>query len=305
VVSEDEALLQLLSELKALGYQFTTVTPATHSRVLSRAIDGEPSLHDIFGWNRPFAPGQLDRCLLHLLEAADALEQCGTGLRSKLRVASLDRTLFLHSSFPTDKSDSVFFGPDTYRFVRFVSERIKALPTPARLIDMGAGSGAGGIAIARSSACTSVALVDRNPEALRLAAVNASHADVRVHCIAAETVPPGADLVIANPPYMMDSARRTYRDGGDLLGGEVAHDWVVQSLSAMEPRGTMLLYTGAAYHRGSAPLVETLFDTCRNACASFELEELDPDVFGDELDTTAYSAVDRIAIIGALITKRG
>ena len=64
--------------------------------------------------------------------------------------------------------------------------------------------------------------------------------------------------MIANPPYMMDDAGRSYRHGGGLLGGEVSLDWASQALASLTPGGTLLLYTGAAiwtavrlYHRPS------------------------------------------------------
>ncbi|MDP2267619.1 MAG: hypothetical protein Q8K46_00475, partial [Deltaproteobacteria bacterium] len=35
-----------------------------------------------------------------------------------------------------------------------------------------------------------------------------------------------------------------------------------------------------------------------------EYAELDPDIFGEELDTPAYSQVDRIAAVALVVTKR-
>ena len=64
----------------------------------------------------------------------------------------------------------------------------------------------------------------------------------------------------------------------------------------------MLLYTGAAYIDDRAPLLEALEGECVAARASLELEEIDPDVFGDELDKPAYAGVERIAAVGAVIT---
>jgi hypothetical protein len=106
--------------------------------------------------------------------------------------------------------------------------------------------------------------------------------------------------VIANPPYMIDPARRSYRDGGDLHGGAVALDWAKQALAS---GSTMLLYTGAAIVRGASPLIEALHEACSSAGASLDVEEIDPDVFGDELEQPAYAEVERIAVIGAVIGK--
>jgi methylase of polypeptide subunit release factors len=303
VVKQNEALLELLHELRARGYEFVAVTPATHARVLARPLDRAPTLRDIFGWNRPFAPAQLDEKLLAGLEAANAVLPWRGLLRTKVRVASLAGNLFLHSSFPTRQPDSVFFGPDTYRFASFVARKLRDLRRPGWILDMGAGTGAGGIVAAQLSPASRITLVDVNPAANRLSAINAAFAGVTVDIVEATAIPAGADLVIANPPYMMDVQERTYRDGGELLGGAVALEWARQALSAMTAGGTLLLYTGAAFQDGTAPLLGALEDACGDAGATLAIEELDPDVFGDELDDAGYESVERIAAIGALIGK--
>jgi len=134
--------------------------------------------------------------------------------------------------------------------------------------------------------------IDRG-NALRLARINAEAAGVEVSTAESSQVPL-ADLVIANPPYMIDEAKRAYRDGGDLYGGAVALDWTRQALAN---GSTMLLYTGAAVVNGRMPLVDAL----RESTTHIEIQEIDPDVFGEELDQTAYADVERIAVIGAVI----
>jgi len=142
-VSADEALVELLRLLKERDYRFTVVTPATHARLLARACE-RPGLRDIFGWNRPFNEADIEVDLLDCLKQADMVERDADSLRSRVRVASLGSDLFLHSAFPTVQRDAVFFGPDTYRFVRFLRQRIPALqPAPSWVIDMGTGSAAG------------------------------------------------------------------------------------------------------------------------------------------------------------------
>jgi release factor glutamine methyltransferase len=126
---------------------------------------------------------------------------------------------------------------------------------------------------------------------------------VTVECVLADRIPAGADLIIANPPYMIDPAQRSYRDGGALLGGAVSLDWARQALAALVPGGTLLLYTGAAFIDGRAPLIDQLTHACAGAGASLVLSEIDPDVFGDELGSDAYHGVERIAAIDAVITS--
>lgn len=305
MVTDENALFELLCDLKSRDYQFTCVTPATHQRVLSRALSGEPTLADIFGWNRPFMANELAPELLSHLSRANCLEDADGHLRSLVRVASLDDDLFLHSAFPTIGEDAVFFGPDTYRFARFVKAHIdRYTDSIGRVVDMGSGSGAGGINVARSLRHRAeVLLVDINPAAVQLAAINARSAGVRVRPLLSDKIEGPCDLVIANPPYLMDPTHRLYRDGGGLLGGEIAHAWTEQALDVLRPAGTMLLYTGASIVDGVSPLLQSLEALCDRANASMRAEEIDPDVFGEELECPGYRDVERIAVFGIQVRK--
>jgi methylase of polypeptide subunit release factors len=303
VVSEAGALLELLHELKRRHYLFICVTPATHARVLARPLVGEPTLRDIFGWNRTFTEAQLEPRLLDLLRGACRLDQSGGQFRSRVRVATLGGHLFLHSSYPTDSSDAVFFGPDTYRFARFVLAHLPGLGASREIIEMGAGSGAVGILVAQRVRSARVTLVDINPAAIMLSGINGQAAGVEVECALSDCIPGGSDLVIANPPYMMDPHGRAYRDGGALFGGEIACEWVREALRALSPGGTMLLYTGAAVVDGRMPLVDSIEESCRRARASMAWEDIEADVFGEELDEPAYREVERIAVVGIRIER--
>ncbi|MFL6947701.1 MAG: hypothetical protein ACJ8FU_05830, partial [Xanthobacteraceae bacterium] len=117
--ARDEALLALGRELLARGYRFTTITPAAHQRVNSRSGNEiGSSLEAVFGWSRPFQRSSLPAAIIELLQDAAELETCDGLLRSKVRFSTLGVQLFVQSAFPTDQPDAVFFGPDTYRFVR-------------------------------------------------------------------------------------------------------------------------------------------------------------------------------------------
>jgi hypothetical protein len=135
--------------------------------------------------------------------------------------------------------------------------------------------------------------------------VNAQFAEVAVETLCVSTIPPAADLVLANPPYMMDRRKRAYRDGGEFLGGAIALDWASQALATMAPGGTMLLYSGAAFQDGQAPLVDALKRLCESEGATLNIDEIDPDVFGEELEEPDYRGVERIAALTAVITKAG
>ena len=49
-------------------------------------------------------------------------------------------------------------------------------------------------------------------EGAAFAAINAEANGATIDTVEAGRIPEGADLVIANPPYIMDDARRAYRD---------------------------------------------------------------------------------------------
>ncbi|MBA3819571.1 MAG: SAM-dependent methyltransferase, partial [Deltaproteobacteria bacterium] len=69
----EHALVELGTLLRDRGYQFTTVTPETHRRVLARPAAGPArTLRDVFGWSRSFAPDALPPALLAALDRADA-----------------------------------------------------------------------------------------------------------------------------------------------------------------------------------------------------------------------------------------
>src|SRR6476469_3127087 len=170
------ALIELGGILQSRGYRFVAIAPATHGQVLRRAA-AETSLESIFGWNRPFQRDAIDGNLIKLLEEANALHEQDGLYKTKVRFATIDDLLFVHSGFPTVERDSVFFGPDTYRFVRLLRVTLSKVGKrkPLRLVDIGAGSGAGGIIAARVlGRGTELILADINRKALAFSAVNAA-----------------------------------------------------------------------------------------------------------------------------------
>ena len=97
---------------------------------------------------------------------------------------------------------------------------------------------------------------------------------------------------------MIDPDSRAYRDGGGLLGGAVALDWARQALDS--ERGDAALHR-RRLRRRPGPAARRARDACGDAGASLTVEEIDPDVFGEELDQPAYAEVERIAAVGALM----
>ena len=308
-VEADQALLQLGQRLRADGYRFTCVTPATHSRVNARKGSGQASsLRDVFGWSRPFAPGLVSNDELQLLERAQVLVPRGELLGSSVRWSSLDDLLLVHSAFPTDASDAVFFGPDSYRFAQVIHEHLQHNPRPVEhAVDIGCGTGVGALLIARAAQRAQVSAVDINPLALRYATINAALSGVSNVSIAPSDVLDGIsgtfDLIVANPPYMLDRSARTYRHGGGALGAELSLRIVEQACERLTRHGTLLLYTGVAIVDGRDALLEAIRLRLAGPQWAWVYREIDPDVFGEQLAEPGYEQVERIAAVALTVTR--
>ncbi|SMP59058.1 methyltransferase [Noviherbaspirillum suwonense] len=301
---DDAALNQLLAHLRAQDYRFRTITPLSHAHVLARR-DSETgsTLRDLFGWNLPVGKQLLPAALASMLVDSAVLESDGRQWRSKLRVSSIDDALFLHSAYPTEQEDAVFFGPDTYRFVRFMRQALanRPLASGARILDIGCGSGAGGLMLARQCEEADLVLNDINPLALRYSRLNAKGLGLRATLAmggSLAVVDGQFDLIIANPPYLVDKEARTYRHGGDDLGRSLGLRMVTQAVTRLAPGGRLLFYTGVAIVDGRDPLLAELAPILDGAGLDWRYDEIDPDVFGEELLEPAYHEVDRIAAIG-------
>ncbi|HEX8528246.1 methyltransferase [Allosphingosinicella sp.] len=303
----DSALLDLLHALRALDYRFVTVTPETHRRaVAGRPGKAAADLRDVFGWSLPFDPGALPGAVLDALERSRMIGRAGGLRRSRIRVSSLERTLFLHSAFPTEAEDSIFLGPDSYRFARFVRSRIPALGPVRRLVDIGAGAGVGAIAAAPLVPGARLTLTDVNPLALRVARINARFAGLEVETVEGpglSAVEGPIDLAIANPPFVVDPAKRRYRDGGGMRGAAVSLEWAIEAARRIAPGGTVLLYTGSAITDGCDGLRVALEEQLPALGCSLDYGEIDPDIFGELIEEPGYEGVERIAAIGAAIRK--
>lgn len=303
----DSGLLALLEALDSTNYRFVAVTPESHRRVLGRRGDSIAcDLRDVFGWSLPFREDWLPPPLRDALHRSGAVEREGDRLRSRVRVASLGGRLFLHSAHPTDRTDSVFFGPDSYRFVRFLQAELPDLPPVRRLVDVGAGSGVGAIAAAPLLPGARLTVTDLNPLALRFARINARHAGVALETVEAsglDGVEGAVDLVVANPPFVADPAKRLYRDGGGMHGARLSLDWALAAAERIEPGGAILLYTGSAVVDGSDAFHQALATRLPAFACNLRYTEIDPDIFGELLGETGYEGVERIAAVGAVIRK--
>lgn len=155
--------------------------------------------------------------------------------------------------------------PETEYLVELVGERLKENP-PAKLIDLGTGSGAIALALATKWSATQVWATDISEEALSLARENSAALELtdRVQLLlsdwfAALPTAERFDLIVANPPYLTADevaetqpevkdhepavALSTAADGMDAFTRLIneARDW-------LQPGGWIAMETGIAQH---------------------------------------------------------
>jgi methylase of polypeptide subunit release factors len=311
------ALVHIGTWLRYSHYEFITVTPATHARINSRAGTSKArTLREVFGWSRPFESTLLPADAFNAMQAGNLLETQAGLFRSKVRFSSLGRMLFAHSAYPTQGADAVFFGPDTYRFASLIENALHRHPLNkhARILDVGCGAGPGGLVAARHAgmpvdAAVELVLADINPQALVYARANAElNGMAGAQCRQGDLFAAADgqfDLIVANPPYLVDPAGRLYRNGGGNLGTGLGERIVTEGIARLRPGGQLLLYTGVPIIEGRDPFLAAIAPALQRAGSRFDYRELDPDVFGEELDMPAYAAADRIAAVALTVHQDG
>ncbi|WP_296952565.1 methyltransferase [uncultured Massilia sp.] len=308
-----DALAALGRLLRRSGYRFATVTPATHRRVNARPGNAlARDLRGVFGWSRPWLAGTLAPDVDALLRGAGLAAPC-PGIpgawRALVRASTIGPQLYFHSAWPTDDDDAVFFGPDTWRYLAAMRRALDRLQRPVlRAVDVGAGSGAAAIELALRRPRATVFGADINAAALALVEVNAAlagAAGVRpCRSDLLDGVDGGFDLVMSNPPYILDADELPYRHGGGMHGAALSVRIVQQALARLRPGGSLLLYTGAAIVDGADPFLDAVRPLLDAACRDWSYEELDPDVLGGQLGCAGYEDVERIAAVWLHAVRR-
>ena len=308
--SNTSALLSLGETLRHANYRFITVTPATHRRINGRVGNERAGdLRGVFGWSRPFDTALLAPETLALMREAGVLIDDGDLLRSAIRVSTLDDMLLMHSAWPTRADDAVFFGPDTYRFIGALHRAFAWLgASPARALDIGCGTGAGALTIARTFSHAAVIGADVNPKALDLATVNTRLAGLYNVTLLQSDLFDGVegdfDLIVSNPPFVLDPDGRRYRHGGGERGAELSRRIVEEGLARLRPGGSLMLYTGVAMNGANDHFLDAVGPVLEAQCDRWSYEELDPDIFGGQLSEPGYEDVERIAAVWLQAVKR-
>jgi methylase of polypeptide subunit release factors len=296
-------------------YRFTTVTQATHGAStaagkclgarFARRVRLEPAVP------RGLLPDAMQQ---HLLEAG-LIEDAGSGRtagwRALVRASTVGRQLYFHSAWPTSDEDAVFFGPDTYRYRwRACSARSELLQRPVvRAVDIGCGSGAGAIELALRRPQATDLRRRHQPGGAGLHRINAElngSANV-VPCRSdlLDGVDGRFDLVMSNPPYILDEDELPYRHGGGEHGAELSIRIVRAGLERLLPGGSLLLYTGVAIVDGEDRFLAAVRPLLEASCSDWRYEELDPDIFGSQLECDGYEDVERLAAVWLHAVKRG
>jgi HemK-related putative methylase len=151
------------------------------------------------------------------------------------------------------------FNPKLLRSGAFLVSQVRRVPASAKVLDLGSGSGACGIAAARRGC--HVTAIDINPSAVRCTRINALINSVQIDVLHGDLFAPVADrrfdAVLFNPPYY----RGTPRDGLDHAwrSTDIPERFAAQLASHLTPDGFALVVVSSD---GEPHLFLDQFDRC-------------------------------------------
>ena len=236
-------------------------------------LNMEHLLAHVMGCQRMQLYLQFDRPL-----GEDVLEPLRDLVRRRAKREPLQHLLgtveFLGRSFKTD-ARALIPRPETEELVEKILAHYKKnqLPPPARILDMGTGSGIIGLSLAHAFPQALTTLADLSPDALNLARENAAHTALppeRTHFVLSHLFEnlPGApfDLIAANLPYIPaadipDLSPEVQRDpllalDGGPLGTELIAQFLAELPDHAAPGALIALEIGAGQSPALLPLME-------------------------------------------------
>lgn len=327
------AIHTLLNELEVKRYSHMCPTPETQQLTMKKRTElaklaneyqlTAKSVHDVWAWSIPvsrtIAVQLHSPQLLRDLQESGLLVARADGLLvPKIRISNLypkarGANLYVHSPWPTAEVDSVFFGPDSYRYTRYLGSLTKRKLDSRIAIDMCTGAGVGAIHLAREFPEATVYGLDINNKAIALARINARHLCPNIdpsklqilYSDAYTTVKPlllgKVDVITIDPPFIADD-ERTYAQGGHL-GIEFTLDMLRKSHE-------MLRVGGEAWLHMAAPITFDGRDIFREELDKLEgwevadYEVIDVDIFGNEMESIkTYPETGSIASVGLALRK--
>ncbi len=163
--------------------------------------------------------------------------------------------------------------------ISFLGKRSAGINHPHLIAEIGTGSGAISVALARHLPRTRIYATDISPSALEVAAINCQRHGVanQVQLLAGnmlEVLPEPVDLIVANLPYIRDSEMeglspeiRMFEPKLALAGGEDGLDKVRQLCrqagDRLRPQGCLLIETGLGQGREVTTFLDSLFPSAR------------------------------------------
>jgi release factor glutamine methyltransferase len=172
----------------------------------------------LLGLSRIELYAQFDRPMSEdeLVPLRDQLKRRGEGIPLQHLLGTVE---FFRREFGCD-GRALVPRPETEELVDLVLKR--EFPHPARILDMGCGSGVMGLSLAAELAgdCAELVLADLSPEALQLSGENAQRHGLSPTLVESDlfaALEGSFDLIVANLPYVPEGDRSG-------LSREVAHD---------------------------------------------------------------------------------
>ncbi|KAF8314731.1 hypothetical protein DL93DRAFT_2198708 [Clavulina sp. PMI_390] len=331
----DAAIRTLLADLEKADYEHLCPTPETQSFALAKrqTIAGKDpltakTLHDIWGWSLPVS---LNTFVFHNLISRLVPRSYSTFVASNIimrhlfsltvRISSLVPfgsypNYYVHSSWPTSSPDSVFFGPETYRFIRYLSEAARRVSECHLAIDVCSGAGAGAFQLAKSFPSATIFGLDINPKAVHIADVNRQHlfpdrsqsSPIQIAVSdgflgVLEHVRGRVDVTSINPPFIAGD-KRTYAAGGPT-GMELILRIIGEAREALRVNGVLVGHMAAPIGFGGVDRFRRALDAMSDHWTIVAYDVLDVDIFGEEMASPDnYPDIARLSSVGIVLEKK-